>query len=89
MQDGISSILGYQPGKGRDRDGAEKADAGNGMAEYEKGVDFKNQLNLYDTVRSNEDFYIGKQWEGVQSNGLPTPVFNFIKRSFCFWSPQR
>lgn len=48
-------------------------------AEYEKGVDFKNQLNLYDTVRSNEDFYIGKQWEGVQSNGLPTPVFNFIK----------
>ena len=53
-------------------------------AEYEKGVDFKNQLNLYDTVRSNEDFYIGKQWEGVQSNGLPTPVFNFIKRIILF-----
>ena len=52
--------------------------------EYEKGVDFKNQLNLYDTVRSNEDFYIGKQWEGVQSNGLPTPVFNFIKRIILF-----
>ena len=53
-------------------------------AEYEKGVDFKNQLNLYDTVRSNEDFYIGKQWEGVQSNVLPTPVFNFIKRIILF-----
>ena len=53
-------------------------------AEYKKGVDFKNQLNLYDTVRSNEDFYIGKQWEGVQSNGLPTPVFNFIKRIILF-----
>ena len=53
-------------------------------AEYEKGIDFKNQLNLYDTVRSNEDFYIGKQWEGVQSNGLPTPVFNFIKRIILF-----
>ena len=53
-------------------------------AEYEKGVDFKNQLNLYDTVRSNEDFYIGKQWEGVQSNGLHTPVLNFIKRIILF-----
>lgn len=39
---------------------------------------------MYDTVRSNEDFYIGKQWEGVQSNGLPTPVFNFIKRIILF-----
>ena len=48
--------------------------------EYEAGVTFKQQLDLYDTVRVNEDFYVGKQWEGVQSNGLPTPVFNYIKR---------
>ena len=48
--------------------------------QYEKGVSFKQGLNLYDTVKVNEDFYIGKQWEGVQSNGLPTPVFNYIKR---------
>ena len=25
-----------------------------------------------------------KQWEGVQSNGLPTPVFNFLKRVVLF-----
>lgn len=25
-----------------------------------------------------------KQWEGVQSNGLPTPVFNFIKRIILY-----
>ena len=25
-----------------------------------------------------------KQWEGVQSNGLPTPVFNFLKRGVLF-----
>lgn len=25
-----------------------------------------------------------KQWEGVKSNGLPTPVFNFIKRVVLF-----
>ena len=48
--------------------------------EYEKGTDFKNQIFLYDTVEDNENFFIGKQWEGVTSNGLPTPVFNFIKR---------
>ena len=53
-------------------------------AEFEKGIAFKNQINLYDTVKRNEDFFIGKQWEGVQSNGLPTPVFNFIKRIILF-----
>lgn len=52
--------------------------------EYEKGLSFKQSLNLFDTVKTNEDFYIGKQWEGVQSNGLPTPVFNFIKRIVLF-----
>jgi len=48
--------------------------------EYEQGVDFKTRIGLYDTVDGNENFYIGKQWEGVQSNGLPTPTFNFIRR---------
>ncbi len=31
-------------------------------------------------MENNENFYIGKQWEGVVSNGLPTPTFNFIRR---------
>ena len=48
--------------------------------DYETGISFKTQINLYDTVENNENFYIGKQWEGVASNGLPTPVFNFLKR---------
>ncbi len=52
--------------------------------EYEKGVAFNNQINLDDTVKANENFFIGKQWEGVQSNGLPTPVFNFLKRVTLF-----
>jgi len=48
--------------------------------EVEKGMAFKRRINLYETVKRNEDFFVGKQWEGVQANGLPTPVFNFIKR---------
>lgn len=49
-------------------------------AEVEKGMAFKRRIDLYETVKRNQDFFVGKQWEGVQANGLPTPVFNFIKR---------
>ena len=51
---------------------------------YEKSVMFNTQLGLYDTVRKNENFFIGNQWEGVEANGLPTPVFNFLKRVVLF-----
>ena len=51
---------------------------------YEKGLQFNQGINLYDTVQTNENFFIGKQWEGVKSNGLPTPVFNFLKRVVLF-----
>ncbi len=52
--------------------------------EYDAGVQFNTGINLYDTVQTNENFFIGKQWEGVRSNGLPTPVFNFLKRVVLF-----
>ena len=52
--------------------------------EYEAGIRFNTGINLYDTVQVNENFFIGKQWEGVKSNGLPTPVFNFLKRVVLF-----
>lgn len=51
---------------------------------YEEGRRFKSAVNLYDTVVNNENFFIGKQWEGVQANGLPTPVFNFLKKDVSF-----
>lgn len=51
---------------------------------YEKGLAFHSAINLDETVRVNENFFIGKQWEGVVSNGLPTPVFNVLKRVCCF-----
>lgn len=52
--------------------------------EYDKSVSFKTQIDLYNNVVNNENFFIGKQWEGVQNNGLPTPVFNFLKRVVLF-----
>jgi len=51
---------------------------------YTSGMQFNNSINLFDTVEVNENFYIDKQWEGVTSNGLPTPSFNFIKRIVSF-----
>ena len=52
--------------------------------EYEKMLAYNDSIQLDDTVRVNENFFVGKQWEGVQSNGLPTPVFNFLKRVTLF-----
>lgn len=52
--------------------------------EYKKGMDFKQQIGLFETVRNNENFFIGKQWEGVESRGLPTPQFNFLKQVTLF-----
>lgn len=51
---------------------------------YEAGESYNDKLKLYDTVRDNENMFIGKQWEGVTANGLPTPELNFIKRTVMF-----
>lgn len=60
--------------------GKDKPDCQSGYVLYEKGMAFNNSIKLNETIRVNENFYIGKQWEGVQANGLPTPQFNFLKR---------
>ena len=65
-------------------DGKYEPDPETGWSMYERGVAFKNSINLFDTVRVNENFYIGKQWEGVEANGLPTPQFNILKRVVGF-----
>lgn len=52
--------------------------------EYDKMMQYKESVNLFNTVKVNENFFVGKQWEGVEANGLPTPVFNFIKRVLLF-----
>jgi hypothetical protein len=52
--------------------------------EYNQMLSYNESVDLFDTVRVNENFFVGKQWEGVESNGLPTPVFNFLKRVTLF-----
>ena len=51
---------------------------------YELGLRFNQDFKLDEIVETNENFFVGKQWEGVVSNGLPTPVYNFLKRVVGF-----
>lgn len=62
----------------------DQPDAAKAWEIYDRGRKFNNQLNLEETVRVNRNFVVGKQWEGVQSNGLPTPQFNILKRVVGF-----
>lgn len=52
---------------------------------YEKGIAFNKKKDYYDKSNLNLKFFKGDQWVGVQSNGMPTPVFNVIKRAIQFF----
>lgn len=54
------------------------------QAEYQKMLGYNTAVNLDETARANENFFIGKQWEGVDAKGLPTPVYNFLKQVVLF-----
>ena len=48
--------------------------------EYEDGKNYNLQLNLYEETDRNERFYADDQWGGLNAPGMPTPVFNILKR---------
>ncbi len=53
--------------------------------EYQRGVEYNTAIDLYETVRRNENFFIGKQWEGVNAPDLPKPTMNFLKRVVSYF----
>ena len=53
---------------------------------YEKGKEYNYSVDLYENVNTYERFFRGDQWENVQSNGLPTPVFNIFKRIIGYFT---
>ena len=54
-------------------------------SEYEKGIKYNNQIELYEQVKINENFYIGKQWVGLNAPDLIKPVINVIKRVVSYF----
>lgn len=53
---------------------------------YEQGKEYNHSIGLYNRVNTNERFYRGDQWDGVQSGGLPTPVFNLFRRIIDYFT---
>lgn len=48
--------------------------------EYQRGVDYNNRIDLYDRVKTNENFFIGRQWEGLNVTTLDPLIFNVLRR---------
>ena len=53
--------------------------------EHQNGINYKTSIDLYQTVKRNEDFYLGKQWEGVNAPDLDKPVFNVLGRVLSYF----
>ena len=53
--------------------------------EYQKGIEYKNLCDVYETVKRNENFYLGRQWEGLNAPDLEKPVLNFLKRVITYF----
>lgn len=47
-------------------------------AEYDKGVQFNNGLNLYEDVKQCENFVEGRQWEGLKTKTLRPITMNVL-----------
>lgn len=54
-------------------------------AEYSRAQDYNASINLYDTVKQNENFFIGKQWEGLDAPDLPKTTLNFLHRVVAYF----
>ena len=48
--------------------------------EYQKALQFNESIDLVEKVKNNENFFLGRQWEGVNAPDLDKPVFNILKR---------
>lgn len=58
--------------------------------EWQKLLDGRRYNNTLDppyneSVNLNIEMFNGNQWKNVEANGMPTPVFNIIKRAITFF----
>jgi hypothetical protein len=56
--------------------------------EYLSGENYNTQIQLHETVKKNEQFYNGEQWEGVNAPDLEKPVINIFKRAVTYMGSQ-
>lgn len=53
--------------------------------EYERGTAYKNRLGMYDAVKTAENFYEGRQWEGLKTQAIKPLTMNFIRRLITYF----
>lgn len=56
--------------------------------EYLAGENYHQQIKLHETVKQNEKFYSGDQWDGVNAPDLEKPVINIFKRAVTYMGSQ-
>ena len=54
------------------------------MEEYRKCTNYNVMQGYYDKTAMHENFYMGRQWQGVYAPDLDKPVLNFIRRVCSF-----
>lgn len=47
--------------------------------EYQRGVDYNYQQQLYEKSKRNYNFYLGNQWGGIKLSGIQPITLNIIK----------
>lgn len=53
--------------------------------EVAQGRAYKNSLDLFETVKRNERFYIGEQWDGLKVRALRPLTMNFLRRTCAYF----
>ena len=56
--------------------------------QFESGREYNRRIGLYENYTQCERFYRGDQWKSVAAGGLPTPVFNYIRRIADYYISQ-
>lgn len=49
------------------------------IEKYNRGKQYIQKKNLVDDTKKNWNFYLGNQWEGLETGGEILPMYNFIK----------
>jgi hypothetical protein len=52
---------------------------------YQQGLDYNTKLNIYTNTELYWDFYNGKQYNGVVTNGNPKMMFNICKSAINYF----
>ena len=54
---------------------------------YQQGVSYKQNIEIYDTVDENEEFFVGRQWGDLETKApdIEKTVVNFLQRVVSYF----